>query len=73
MILPRRQWRVTLHFRSGLKLPFLCDNFEWGSEANALNAITATNLRGWNYVRLDDIVAITSRRCWLRWTWRLRP
>lgn len=55
--------KVTLHFRSGLKLRFLTDSITKSYQANNLGRLEGGHTVGWPfYFDLDQVEAVTARR-----------
>jgi hypothetical protein len=72
MNLPRRKWLFTVHFASGHKHSFVASDLQWRQDKNVLIGLTVNGQgNAWDYIRLDSIELIKSRRCWLRWTWSI--
>lgn len=70
MFLPRRKWLFTVHLASGHRHRFVANDLVRRTNGNELEGLAAKgNGDAWDYMRLDRIDLITSRRCWLRWSW----
>lgn len=65
-----RKWLVRVHLKSGLTIKMVCSDFRWKQASdNQLVHMKCTNSTAWDYIRLSEVEAITSRRCWLSWGW----
>lgn len=64
----RRKWLVRLHMSSGSTIKIFVNDL--AIRRDGKNCITELQYPGaaiLDYVRLDEIEAITSRPCWVRW------